>query len=490
MTSDSNHTRRRFIEGTAGLSTAAIISLAGCVGGLGGNGDGGNGGNGNGGNGNGGNGNGGNGNGSNESDSGNGGNGNDSGNGGNGSDGGNGGGGGTVKFWSSPNQQELTFHESAAEEFGADSDVSVDVSPVPEGDSSEQVVLSSLASGTEPDVFANVFPGFAAQLEANEAATDLYELDGVEEFLTERCGEELLSQYESPDGGLYQTPWKTNPVLFQYNDTVFEEAGYSQEDYPRTFSALLEEGPNVVESSSAEVLWDRPPMPTWSERWFDFLPIYLAASQGEESMFTQEDGQTTPAFNNDTAVQVLEFFQQLYENDLIPQESTEEPKFPNDLAAINTGGPWVIPYFQDVNEEISMSHLTPPVPEGVEQNSHTYADPKNTSIFQSSDVAPQAWSFIEYELGEERDVTFMEDTLQIPLRADITDVASSFFEENPQVQPYAEALETSHPPAYTPAYTQVMNIFGEEAFVPVTRGNQDPQTGLDRAEEQITSELE
>lgn len=441
------------------MSTAAMIAFAGCSeGGDGGGGDGAGGGG--------------------------------DGGGGNGGGDGEGGGGGTVEFWSSPNQQELSFHESAAEEFQADSETTVDVSPVPEGDSSEQVVLSALASGTEPDVFANVFPGFAAQLEANDAATNLYNIDGVQEFLTQRCGEELLSRYESPGGGLFQAPWKANPVLFQYNDTVFEEAGYSREDYPRTLSAIVEEGPTVVEESSAEVLWDRAPLPTWYERWFDFLPIYFAASRGEESMFVREDGQTRPAFNNETSVQVLEFFEQLYANGLIPQQSGEEPKFPNDLAAINSGGPWVIPYFQDVNEDIAMSHLTPPVPEDVESNGHTYADPKNSTIFQSSDVAPEAWSFIEFELGEKWDIRFMEATLQLPLREGLVDAASSFFEENPQIEPYAEALDTSHPPAYTPDYTKVMNIFGEEAFVPVTRGNTDPQAGLDRAEEEILSELE
>jgi len=445
MTTENTKTRRRFLQGAAGMSTAAMLSLAGCSG--------------------------------------------DGESGGDGSTDTTASDGATVEFWSSPNQEELSFHKSAAEEFGAESDTTVEVSPVPEGDSSEQVVLSALASGTEPDVFANVFPGFSAQLEANNAATDLYQIDGVKEFLTERCGEDLLSRYESPDGGLYQAPWKANPVLFQYNDTIFQEAGYSEEDYPRTLTAIIEEGPKVVESSSAEVLWDRAPLPTWYERWFDFLPIYLAASKGEESMFVREDGETKPAFNNDTAAQVLEFFQELYANDLMLQQSSEEPKFPNNKAALETGGPWVIPYYQGVNEDLEMSHHTPPVPDGVEQNSHTYADPKNTTIFQSSNVAPEAWSFIQFELREKWDIEFVNKTLQLPLRKGLTDTAESFFEENPQVEPYAEALETSHPPAYTPNYSKVMNIFGEEAFVPVTRGNRDPQAGLDRAEEQIKSVL-
>ncbi|WP_129113415.1 extracellular solute-binding protein [Halegenticoccus tardaugens] len=439
MTGSDNPTRRTLLQGIAGASTAATLSIAGCtqIEGFGGGGD-----------------------------------------------------SSTLEFWSSPNEEEVSFHESAAEEFTADNDIELEVRPVPEGDSSEEVVLSALASGTEPDAFANVFPGFAAQLEVNDAAVNLYDIEGAKQALTERCGEEILSRYETPDGDLYQAPWKANPVLFQYNDTVFEEAGYEEEDYPRTLDALVEAGIEIVDSGAAEVLWDRAPLPTWYERWFDFLPIYFAASEGKAEMFTQNGETTEPAFNNDTAVTVLQFFQDLFESDLLPTQSSENPKFPENKAAINTGGPWVVPYFEDVNEDVRMSHHTAPVPDDVEPNAHTYADPKNTTVFQSSSNAEAVWSFTAFELGEDWDVRLLEDTLQLPHREGIIDSASSFFEENPDIKPYAEALETSHPPSYTPDYTKVMDIFGDEAFVPVVRGNRSPEKGLNAAEQKITEELE
>ena len=393
-----------------------------------------------------------------------------------------------VKFWSSPNKQELQFHKKAATAFEKDHQTKIDVRPVPEGDSSEQVVLSALASGTEPDVFANVFPGFAAKLAANNAAKNLYEIDGVEQFLQQRCGKTILQRYEAPgqDSGLYQAPWKANPVLFQYNDTVFQNAGFQKSDYPGTLSGLIEAGKTIVkQENAAKFLWDRAPNPTWYERWFDFLPLYLAASKGQQSMLKRESGKLKPAFNNDAAVKVLQFFQDLYQQDLAPTQSGEKPLFAHNNAAINTGGPWVIPYFTGVNKDIKMTHRNPPVPEGVESNSHTYADPKNQTIFSSAKNPGAAWSFINLELQQKWDTRFLEQTLQLPLRKGLVDSAKSFFEKRPALKPYAQALETSHPPEYTPNYSKFMNEFGKRAFVPVARGQKSPKQGLKDAESAV-----
>ncbi len=435
--------RRQFVKATAGTSTAAMLSLAGCTGGLGGSSSGSDG----------------------EKSS-------------------------QTEFWSSPNKEELEFHNNAKKAFLKSHDSKLKVRPVPEGDSSEQVVLSALASNTEPDVFANVFPGFAAQLQENGAAKDLYEIDGVKSFLTDRCGKTILKRYEAPDGGLYQAPWKANPVLFQYNDTVLKKAGYKNSDeYPTTLSGLLEAGKKIVGDGNAKVLWDRAPKPTWYERWFDFLPLYLAASEGEKSMFSQKGDTVKPAFNNKTAKTILQFFQDLYSADLAPTQGSEKPKFPHNEAVINSGGPWVIPYFEGVNKDVSMSHMNPPVPDGTTQNSHTYADPKNTSIFASAKQPNQAWKFVSFEQQSKWDTKFLKKTLQLPLRKNLVSSASSFFEKNPNIKPYAQALETSHPPAYTPDYTKIMNVFGEQCFVPVALGKKPPQKGLDDAENGINQAL-
>lgn len=442
MTERYSQSRRRFVKASAGATTAALVGLAGCIGG------------------------GQQGSGSNSS-------------GGQSS-------GSRVEFWSSPNKQELQFHKNAKKAFVRQNDVKLNVRPVPEGDSSEQVVLSALASGTEPDVFANVFPGFAAQLQKNNAAMNLYDLDGTKQFLKNRCGNTILKRYEAPDGGLYQAPWKANPVLFQYNDTVFKKAGYkSKDEYPRTLNGLLEAGKKIVNDGNAEVLWDRAPLPTWYERWFDFLPLYLAASKGKASMLTRSSGTLKPAFNNETARTVLQFFQDMYGQNLAPTQSSSKPKFPDNNAAINSGGPWVIPSFTDMNKNLKMSHLNPPVPEGVSQNSHTYADPKNSSIFTSAKNPSKAWSFIQFEQQKKWDTKFLKRTLQLPLRNNLTGTAGSFFDKRPALKPYANAIETSHPPEYTPNYTKFMDEFGKKAFVPVALGKTSPKAGLNAAEKAV-----
>ncbi len=446
-TTDGDGQTRRTVLSGAATSTALMASIAGCTGSFGG---------------------------------------------GKSNDGGAGGsdGSGKVKFWSSTNKQELTFHQNAAKAFRESNSTGLKIRPVPEGESSEQVVLSALSSGTAPGVFANVFPGFAAKLEKNGAVANLYELDGAKKFMKERSGQKILSRYESPDnGGMYQAPWKANPVLFQYNDTVFEESGYEADDYPQTLSGLIEAGKKITNQKSVEYLWDRAPKPTWYERWFDFLPLYLSATKGGDMIEATSDGKLKPAFNNDAAAKVLSFFQDLYDNDLAPSQSTKKQLFAKDKAAINTGGPWVIPFFKETNENISMSHRKPPVPDGMSLNGHTYADPKNTSIFKSANNKQGAWKFVSFEQQKKWDTKFLERSLQLPLRKDLVDVASGFFEKNPGVEKYAKVLETSHPPAYTPNYTKYMNTFSEQAFVPVCRGNKQPKKALNDAEQALKGVL-
>ncbi len=457
MTRNNSPSRRQFVRTTAGIGTAAMLSLAGCTSGSGGGKSGG-----------------GNGNGSKSGSK----------------KGGKKGGKSDVEFWSSSNKQELQFHKSAKQAFVKQNDVSVSVRPVPEGDSSEQVVLSALASGTEPDVFANVAPPFAAQLQANNAVKNLYDIDGAKDYLTKRCGKTTLKRYEAPDGKLYQAPWKSNPVLFQYNDTVFEKAGYDKSDYPQTLDDLITIGKKLVDKGTVKVLWDRAPQSTWYQRWFDFIPLYLAASEGKKSMFEQGSNGLEPSFNNDTAVTVLQFFQKLYGQKLAPTQPSEKPKFPHDEAAINSGGPWVIPSFKGVNKDVKMSHLTPPVPKGVSPNANTYADPKNISIFGSAKQPKAAWQFIDFEIQEQWDTKFLKQTLQLPLRKGLTDSASSFFDKHPDIEPYANALDTSHPPAYTSHYQKLMDTFNQKAYVPIVTGKKDPQKGLDEAEQAMKGILQ
>ena len=60
-----------------------------------------------------------------------------------------------------------------------------------------------------------------------QKAGGLVALDGFEDsaaYVTERSGERA-EQYRSPDGNLYQMPWKANPVMIFYNKEMFKRPG-------------------------------------------------------------------------------------------------------------------------------------------------------------------------------------------------------------------------------------------------------------------------
>ena len=121
----------------------------------------------------------------------------------------------TLTYWSATNAQELEFANRAAAEWNTlHRDVQIKVEPVPSGQSSEEVILAAVASGTTPDVYANVFPGAMQDL---LDAQGLVQLDAYADFLdvlNERMMPELSHQYRSPDVHFYQVPWKSNPIMW------------------------------------------------------------------------------------------------------------------------------------------------------------------------------------------------------------------------------------------------------------------------------------
>ncbi len=93
--------------------------------------------------------------------------------------------------------------------------------PVPEGQSSEEVILAAVVGKTTPDIYANMWQG---SVEMYAHAHDLIPLDtlkGFLEFINERCDSNVIKEITSSDGHIYQVPWKVNPIMTIYNKNLF-----------------------------------------------------------------------------------------------------------------------------------------------------------------------------------------------------------------------------------------------------------------------------
>ena len=127
-----------------------------------------------------------------------------------------------LTYWSAANVQEVELARELTARWNAEHpEAQVVHQPIPESQSSEEVLLAAIAAKTTPDLCSVIWPGVVEQFVRARA---LVRLDTFPDFfavMTARMDSGLLEQYRSPDGGFYQIPWKTNPILIQYNNLSF-----------------------------------------------------------------------------------------------------------------------------------------------------------------------------------------------------------------------------------------------------------------------------
>ena len=122
--------------------------------------------------------------------------------------------------------------------------------------------------------------GLLARLVRADAVVRLDELAATGARLGERANEPMLAALRLPDGGIYAVPWKTNPMMLMYNVDWLAEAGVAP---PRTYSELIEALRRLARDTDGNGRLDRWGFwarlkTTWFERFYDFYPLYLAAS--------------------------------------------------------------------------------------------------------------------------------------------------------------------------------------------------------------------
>ena len=88
-----------------------------------------------------------------------------------------------------------------------------------------------------------------------------------------RASGDRAEQYRSPDGGLYQMPWKANPVMIIYNRAIFEEAGLDPDNPPlATYDEFLATAQTLVDEGGVQAAIWPSPAGEFFQPWFDFYP--------------------------------------------------------------------------------------------------------------------------------------------------------------------------------------------------------------------------
>ncbi len=390
-----------------------------------------------------------------------------------------------ILYWSANNPYEIPFAGNIVTEWNRNHPQSpVRSQPVPEGRSSEEIILAAVVGKTTPDIYSNMWQG---DVEAYAQAGVLVALDtipGFLDFIKTRCDSLTLDEVTSGDGHIYQIPWKINPIMLLYNKKLMSDVGFDHP--PANYSEFLQAAEALSKDTDGDGYIDRwiaysEVMVTWYQRFFDFYPLYLAASHG--GTLVEGDKIT---FNNEHAIQVFQFLKTLYDNNYFPRErlSARSDAFLSSVIAVRFTGPWEIVHaekFKPPGFEYDFASL--PVPDGKEGEVFTYGDPKNIVIFRTCAQPRVAWKFLEFMLQKENDLKFLEMTQQVPRRKNLFQdpYFAEFFAKNPRMIPFAKQASFVRGTDLSPVLKEIFDIISQEYEACVIYGVKTPQEAIEDA---------
>lgn len=397
-------------------------------------------------------------------------------------------------YWSANNQYEVDLAKALVAQWNTlHPQTPVVHQPVPESQSTEEAILAAVVGKTTPDVFSNMWPG---DVEAYARAGQLVALDTFPDFaeaIASRVDSALLEEARSSDGHIYQIPWKTNPVMVIYNRTMLAEAGYDH--FPATYSEYLQAAAKVARDTNGDGRIDRWMGITdiralWWQRFFDFYPLYIAATQGRTLL---QDGEV--AFDNVEAVEVFSFLRTLFDRGYFPKERMvgRTDAFLQGIVASRFTGPWEIRHAEKFKPEGFLYDFAPiPRPDGITGPVYTYGDMKNIVIFRTTHNTRLAWQFAKFLVSREADLLLLEMTDQLPLRAGLLQdpLYASYFETNPFMKRFAHQARFVRGTDTSPVLKEIFDILSNEFEACVVYGVKTPAKAIQDAAEQARLILE
>ena len=391
-----------------------------------------------------------------------------------------------ILYWSSNNPYEIEYAKYVVNKWNSENPrkAFIKFQPVPEGQSSEEVILAAVVGETTPGIYSSMWQGDVEAYAQAGVLIPFDTLDGFVDFIYERCDSSVVEEIRSQDGHIYQIPWKINPIMMIYNQNILREIGLNNP--PHSYSDYLAASELFKKDVDGDGYIDRwfgysEVIVTWWQRFFDFYPFYLAASGGAHLI---EDNKAV--FNNKYAIGVFSFLKKLYDNEYFTRErlSTKQDVFLSGDIVTRFTGPWEIVHAEKFKPEgFKYDFSTIPVPDGFEGPIYTYGDPKNIVIFNTCKDPQYAWKFIKFMISKENDLKLLEITTQLPRRKNLykDSLFSDYFSTNAKMKAFAKQSKYVKGTDSSPVLKEVFDIISQEYEACVIYGVKTPEQAINDA---------
>jgi len=386
---------------------------------------------------------------------------------------------GPISIWYSNNAQEVTWgKQTVAAWNSAHPSEKVSAQEIPAGKSSEEVIGAAITAGSEPCLIYNTSPASVPTFQHQGGLVALDDFPGAASYIQARTGSKA-TQYKSPDGKFYQMPWKSNPVMIFYNKKAFAKAGISTTKPPLgSYAEFLATSKKLVSSGAAKFAIYPAPSSEFYQSWFDFYPMYAAASGGKQLV---ESGKAT--FDDPAGQAVAGFWKQMYAQNLAGKETYTGDSFGDGTAAMAIVGPWAI-----ANYKGKVDWGVVPVPTangGSSDTVPTFSDAKNIGMYASCKNRGTAWDFLKFSTSAAQDGQLLSLSGQMPLRQGLATQYAPYFAKNPEYSTFAaEAAHTVEVPNVANSI-EIWQAFRDAWSKSVIFGKQDPNAALSGAAAKI-----
>jgi len=394
-----------------------------------------------------------------------------------------------LSFWSSSNNYEIKFSKTLIEKWNIQHpNDKIQYQPVPEGQSSEEIILAAVVGKTTSDIYSNMWQGSVEFYAKANILIPLDTLVGFNEFIYSRCDSATIKEITSDDGHIYQVPWKINPIITLYNHTVKSDLGI--DEGPLTYSKFLKAGEkNKIDNSDDgyidQWLGITSVKVVWYQRLFNFYPLYLAASNGLPLIENNK-----AAFNNEYAIEVFRFLQNIYINDYFTkdQEAATQDKFISQSVLTKFTGPWEINYLDKYKpEDLDYDFTNIPVPDDHEGPIYTYGDPKSIVVFNTCKDPQLAFDFVKTMVNISGDSLFLTLSNQLPRRKGIDTIAAfqDFYSNHPKHKVFAKQAKYVKGIDNCEVITEVLDIISQEYEACVLYNIKTPEKAIADAEKAV-----
>ena len=213
-----------------------------------------------------------------------------------------------------------------------------------------------------------------------------------------------------------------------YNKKIFKAAGIDTTNPPlHTYAEFLATAKKIVAAKAAKYAIYPAPSSEFYQPWYDFYPAFAAATGGKQLVV---DGKSQ--FTSPEGMAVINFWKQIYADNLAGKETVTGDTFADGTAAMATVGPWAIASYKG---KVDWGVVPVPTANGMAASAiHTFSDAKNVGLYTSCKNKGTAWDFLKFSTSQAQDGQLLTMTGQMPLRKDLPTDVFGLLRQEPGLQ--------------------------------------------------------